>query len=370
MRQEAVLQRSLSYHPTTRVRYKGSAGRKKARPSSKGFDTRSFLNEKVETIAVSDIDIIDIELEKAYEEFADGLERFYKMLHRRFALPIDGKVSDRLCELIRSTEADLEKYGIELSVWRHEDDTELHFTLYHHVNVMDGIVFIFYVSPVETLKLPMSDLYKRYLKYMADCFGTNIIPDGSSNYYIDMVLNMMFDDIDDDDEGYSSEKKMVDFYSNEGYNIFKEINMLDVNPEDLLRDLKEYRMQADVKEIDMIEVMIDGMNILPHMSMIGYDFNPYNDGFGTNEGSIEICSNIAFVYCEDDGLQEFVLDSINNDCNCGLYPVGWNKYLHLDYDFSKNEFDFLMSDDSKQREFMDWVKRFYKEEAKFDKVWD
>ena len=317
---------------------------------------------------MSDTDILNVEVEKGYEEFVAGLRKFYRMAHRRFTEPKNGKVVDRFCQLIERTEKDMAENGIELCIWKHEDDEELNFTLYHHVNILDEVVYLFYLSPCDTLKGEMSDLYKRYIRYMGDCFGTNIVTDGSCNYYIDMILNMMFEDYEDVNE-YTPEKRMTDFYNNgHGYDLFHEVNALTVSPDELRRDIEDQIPKVDGDERTLLEVMLDGMNVLPMMSIYRYDFNPLRDGFDEHDGSIELCSHIGFVYSGKDPLEELILDSINNDCNCGLVAVGWNKWLHLD-NFTREDFDFVMSDNSIQKEFVDWTVRWYNIERKFDKAY-
>jgi hypothetical protein len=323
----------------------------------------------VDEIAVSDTDMLDVEVEKGYAEFVGGLRRFYRMAHRRFTEPTKGKVADRMCQLIERTEKDLAEMGLELCVWKLDDDAELNFTVYRHVGIMDEVVYIFYLSPCDVLTSEMSSLYKRYIRYMGDCFGTNILTDGSCNYYIDMILNMMFEDYYEEENEYTSEKKMIEFYNNgHGYELFHEVNSLVVSPDELRRNIEALLPTKDGDERELLEAMLDGMNVLPYMDMSRYDFNPLRDGFDTNDGFIEVCSHIGFVYNGEDGLEELILDSINNDVNCGLTPVGWNKWLHLD-NFTREDFEFVMSDNSRQQEFVDWTVRWYNIERKFDKAY-
>lgn len=318
---------------------------------------------------MSDTDVLNVELRKGYEEFASGLRRFYRMAHRRFVEPKKGTIADRMCQLIERTEKDLNEIGLELSVWKMEDDDELIFTLYRHVGIMDEVVYLFYLSPCDTLKGKMSELYKRYIRYMGDCFGTNIVPDGSCNYYIDMILNMMFEDYYEEDEEYAPEKKMIDFYNNgHGYELFREVNDLTVSPDELRRDIEAQIPKVEGDEKTLLEVMLEGMNVLPYMYMSRYDFNPVRDGFEPDSGSIEVSSHIGFVYGAEDQLEDLIIDSINNDCNCGLVAVGWNKWLHL-HNFTREDFEFVTSDNSKQKEFVDWTVRWYNIERKFDKAY-
>ena len=369
MQEPTVLQRPLLHHTPIRLRNKGGAGRAEVRPASPRPDPHAFLNTKIDEIIVSDTDMLDVALEKGYREFVDGLRRFYRMAHRKFKAPQKGNIASRICELIERTEEDLSEIGLELCVWKHEDDNELNFTVYRHVGIMDELVYIFYLSPCDTLKGEISDIYKRYVRYIGDCFGSDITPDGSCNYYIDMILNMMFDDVIDEDD-YRNERKLLDFYNNgHGHKLFNEVNGLIVNPDELRRDLEVFRKSAKGDELTLVEVMLEGMDVLPYMSMERYDFNPVRDGFETNDGCIETCSSLAFTYCHNDGLEDLIIDSINNDCNCGLYAVGWNKWLHLE-NFTKEDFDFVMGDNSKQREFVEWTHKWYNIERRFDKTWD
>ena len=313
--------------------------------------------------------MLNVELTKGYEEFVTGLRRFYRMAHRRFVEPRKGTIAERMCELIERTERDLHDMGLELSVWKLEDDEELNFTLYRHVGVMDEVVYLFYLSPCDTLTGEMSTLYKRYIRYMGDCFGTNIVIDGSCNYYIDMILNMMFDDYYEEENEYTPEKRMTDFYNNgHGYELFHEVNALIVSPDELRRDIEALLPTKDGDERELLEAMLEGMNVLPMMDMSRYDFNPVRDGFEPDCGSIEVCSHIGFVYSGEDPLEELILDSINNDCNCGLVAVGWNKWLHLD-NFTREDFEFVTASNSQQQAFVDWTVRWYNIERKFDKAY-
>ncbi len=366
MQKSAVLQGAVPYRTPARSWHAGRTGGAKARPASRMSDSRAFLNTRIDEIAVSDTDMPNVELAKGYEEFVTGLKRFYRMAHRRFVEPKKGTIPDKMCQLIERTERDLGEIGLELSVWKLEDYKELNFTLYRHVGIMDDVVYIFYLSPCDVLKGEMSSLYKRYIRYMGDCFGTNIVTDGSCNYYIDMILNMMLEDYYDEENEYNHEKKMIDFYQHgHGYNLFKEINELIVSPDELQYDLEAYRKRADGDELELVETMLEGMNVLPYMSIDRYDFNPLRDGFDVNDGYIENCSQIGFVYGRDDGLEELILDSINNDLNCGLVSIGWNKWLHLN-NFTREDYDFVTSSNSKQQEFVDWTVRWYNIERKFD----
>lgn len=318
---------------------------------------------------MSDTDMLNLDLAKGYDEFVSGLRKFYRMAHRRFVEPKKGTIAERMCELIERTERDLDGMGLELSVWKLEDYKELNFTLYRHVGVMDDVVYLFYLSPCDTLTGEISTLYKRYIRYMGDCFGTNVVTEGSCNYYIDMILNMMFDDYDEEDEEYVSEKKMIDFYNNgHGHELFHEVNALIVSPDELRRDIEALLPTKDGEERELLESMLDGMNVLPMMDMSRYDFNHVHDGFEQSDGYIEVCSHIGFVYSGEDPLEELILDSINNDCNCGLVAVGWNKWLHLD-NFTREDFEFVTSDNSQQQAFVDWTVRWYNIERKFDKAY-
>ncbi len=369
MQGSAVLQGAVPYRTPAWSRHAGRAGGAKARPASRRADSRAFLNTEIGEIAVSDTDMLNVELAKGYEEFVDGLRKFYRMVHRRFVEPRKGTMAERMCELIERTERDLHEMGLELSVWKLEYEDELTFTIYRHVGVMDEVVYLFYLSPCDTLKGEMSDLYKRYIRYMGDCFGTNIATDGSCNYYINMILDMMFDEYYQEDEEYAPEKKMIEFYNQgHGYELFREVNSLIVSPDELRCDIERLLHTKDGDERELLQVMLDGMNVLPLMNIDRYDFNPVRDGFDQSDGYVEVGSHIGFVYSGEDLLDELILDSINNDCNCGLVAVGWNKWLHL-HNFTREDFEFVTASNSQQQAFVDWTVRWYNIERKFDKAY-
>lgn len=372
MRTATVFQGSVPYRASVKGDNERRAGRKETRSSSRRTDSCAFLNTKIIDIPVTETDIFIVDLNKSYDVFVKGLKKFYKMMHRKLVLPKQDKASVMLGELIEWVQIDLQNVGLYLSVWRVYDDEELNFTVFKNVHVLEDTLFTFYLSPADTLNKELSCLYKRFIKYAGDCLGTNIVIDGSSNYYLDMIVNMMFDDIPDDDEGYAHEKRLIDVYTN-GHikELYEEINKLVAEPNKLVKDLEAYRKKAEGKEIDLVELLIDGMDILPYMHMWRYDFNPYNDGFEENEGFMDIASSIAFVYNHNDGLEEMLIDTINNDMNCGIVSTGWNKYVHIDTGFTKEDVDFLVSNDNIQKDFVDWTYKYYNLVTKeFNKRWD
>ena len=366
--QSAVLQGSVCHHPPlAQVRHKGGTGRKKARPSRVGADSRSFLNERIGTKQLSDVGLLDVELEQAYGNFVKGLKRFYGDLGRSLMIPNKGDISERMCQLLEWVCSDLEKIGLELSVWKIDDyDMDLNFTVYKNVLCLNDVLFTFYLSPIDCLKGQESDIYKRFIAFMTRCFGVCIDLAFPDNDYVSMILDSMFEDMDEEGE----ESRMLKFYKEERIlKLFKEIDSMKVDEERLRKDIEDCMEKSDGDVRRLMEVMYKGMDILPHMCLGCYDFNPCNDGFRSNDSYIRIEQCVAFCYSCQDGLDEIIIDTVNNDCYCGLLTPGFNKYVHLDSDYSREEFDNLVGSDDIQERFVKWSDEFYQIEKKFD-VWD
>lgn len=370
---EFVPQGPVPYRTSVRpLRNEGRAGKQKARSAPVRVDSCAFLNDTIKEIPVAQVDILSIRLNEAYNTLVDGLKKFYWLTDMRFYEPKKGTVAEKLCALIERTEKDLEKFDVGLSVQKTDyNDDELTMTLYKHINSLDNKLFTFYLSPIDYLPKPMNIIYARYIRYIADCLNVHIMPENSDNYFLSMTLDALSDEYELNREAHDEDDLMpVTQYEKGGefYNTFLMAREADGVGITLKTDIRRNRAICEDADLcHMMDMMLEGMEILPFMSMENYMFNPFNDGFTPNDGFFDCSGCVAFVYSGRDGLEEMILDSINNDVDCGIQDAGWNKWINLESNFGKEDVDFLLMDEKIQDRFRDWADRFYNVMDKWDK---
>lgn len=357
------------------ARKSGRAGGQKARPAARRTDAFAFLNEAIPQVLVTETALLKVEVEDSYRRLLAGLRNFYHRSRRKLQMPKEGKTAERLCELVDWASKDIQELGLDLCTKKIDDYSELRFVLWRNVSCLDERVFVFYLSPIDTLPKPMGDLYRRYIKFVATSIGVGFMPNANDNYDIDMLINSTLDNYEEDDQEDPDYMKFVniakDYDAGDIYHTFESVRDLpDEEANDLKRDLRKFRRKtkdADLREL--CDVLLEGMDVLPYMYIGSYDFNPYDDESlnDANEGYIDITSTVAFLYSSHDGMEDMLIDAINNDCYCGLVCAGWNKYLYLDLGYESSDYERLMACDVIERRFCDWVTKYCNVIEKYDK---
>ena len=331
----------------------------KASPAPERVDTSAFLTQRFESIKLSESPLMRIKTDGLYEALSASCEAVFRILGGGFPLECINDVDglERTLDAMRKWA--LEK-DLDFMVTKNADD-EVKFVLYREVCCMDLHAFFFYCSPADYLPKETGTLYRRFIHFVALSIGISVIPDSTDNHYLEMLINCN----DDDDENEHTD--LYDLYSKKGklYGKFKAVN--DAPTNGLKEDLEAHLKVCSAKYIDLVTLMLEGMDIVPCMNVSCYDFNPFYDGFGSCDSHIETMSTLAILYSPNDKMDDEMLKCINSDLNCGLMSQGWNRWLIMRPDLTKADFDELLQDEEIPKKFIDWSNRFYVEMEKFDK---
>lgn len=361
MQVRAFTSGALAYRQQTRPVYGGRTGRK-PRHASHRTDTLAFLNERIEVIPYANSPMCDIDVSGNYRWLREAARRLMGLLHRPFDYIEKGKTdAENLALLISWIENDEACKPFDLTAVK-EDDDEVHFVLSREIACLGETIFCFYLAPMDYLPKEIAMAYKRFLCFTARSLGVDIVPDRCDNHYVDMLIECEYDE---EEAPYDCDiAKYVK--GGEFYGKFEEVE--NVSTENLYADLEALRSKSDAEYVDMIDMMLEGMEILPYMNIHEYDFNPYLDGFDeTDNNYIGLECTVAFLYSRNDKLEEALLDAINCDCYSGLVSQGWHKYLSLDPGMSELAVTDFFTESEMPMRFKHWAERYYDVTDKWDK---
>lgn len=349
----------------------------------------AFLTSKIEPIRPTDKDAagrFGIRLDKSYSNVLACCKRFLKFIGIEFDFkPTAGlTLSQRLGELIEYFENEIEPFGLTLVVSKkfpqgYETDV-LQCVVYRWGKELEDTIVILYCAPAKYLSPAGSQLYKRFMKFVTD--STHIplgIPEQSENFYLDCIMNMYeeddFDQYEDDEEYVKDKETVLEKYKKYGefWNLFNEINRLTKeSPEHLYKALDEYRNQCPNEEMEVIEAMMEGVDVVKNVNCYWFDFNPDDDGisneygYDSSDGNASSVFASAILYSEHDGISDALLDNVNNDVNAGIMMTSWNIHQWLSPKMEKADIlEFIRCKDL-CASFDKWLRTFYLATEKFD----
>lgn len=334
-----------------------SRRKKTARPTAARTDSRAFLSQPLHSIAMSESPMMKIKTGGICDTLNMSCNRIFSLTGEDFRFSNEDSVQ-HMIDVIKVMDDWAVKHNLSFTAVKDADD-DISFVLYKEMTCLELRVFVYYLSPADYLPKETAELYKRFICYVASSLGISVMPENSDNRYVDMLL---FNDcLDEEDHG-----DIYDLYNNNEKvkKLFEETRDADIG--DLLEDLTKHRKVCGPNELDLVEAMIEGMEVMKYISIYKYDFNPYLDGFDDSDGDIELPSTLAILYSSNDGLEEMVLDCINNDHYCGLIPQGWNRWLRLSPSIKREELESLMADEAIEERFNEWNTKFYEQMVKFD----
>lgn len=377
-------------HPGVRAQAGISCKGRGAATAAPALRAPAFLTTTIEPIRPTDKDAagrFDIRLDKSYANVLACCNRFLKFVGIKFDYePKAGlSLSQRLGELIEYFENKIEPLGLKLVVSKklpQGDETDvLQCAVYRWGKELEDTIVILYCAPAVYMSAAGGQMYKRFMKFVSD--STNIpigINEHSENFYLDCIINMYededFDHYDDEEEEVEHEKDpVIDKYKKDGEfrKLFDEINGLPrEKPEDLYEALEEYRHECPVEETELVEVMMEGINVVKDANCYWFEFNP--DDYGIENqygdyGSDGYASSVfasAILYSEHDGISEALLDNVNNEVNAGIMMTGWNIHQWLSPKMKKADIlDFMRCKDL-CASLDEWLRKLYRATEKFD----
>ncbi len=346
----------------------------------------AFLTTPIESIRPTDKDAADrfgINLEKSYANILACCKRFLKFTDVEFDFhPTAGiSKSQNLGELIEYFEKKIEPFGLSLVISK-KDSRErmvdvLQCVVYRYGAELEDTIIIFYCAPAMYMSPAGSQMYKRFMKFVSS--STNIplgMIGNNENFYLDCIINMYdeedFDRYENDEEDMKGKDPVLENYKEDGdfWNLFDEINSLpDEKPESLYKALEEYRKKCPKNELELIETMMNGIDIIKDANYYWFEFNPDNDGLENEYGCDGYASSVfasAILFSEHDGISEELLDNVNNEVNAGIMMTGWNIHQWLSPRIKKADvLDFMRCKDLVAR-LDKWTRDFYHTSTKFD----
>ena len=353
----AILSRPIQYRPSGSVYTGRRRAGVKTRSASQRTDTRAFLNQRIDNMPLYGSPMKKVYSDGLCGQLIAGCERLFEFSGDKFPISEEFSVENML-RVINDMERWAASHELSLVATKNADD-DIGFTLYREERELELKVFYFFISPADSLPEDLAALYRRFICFTAASLGIRVMPYHSDNRYLDMMINSNeWYDEDDEPEYYT-------LYNSEA--IGKKFEAVcDAKIDHLGEDLLKYRKGCEPKYLDLVELMIEGMEILPTMCTYNYDFNPYRDGFEESDGEIELMSTLAILYSSNDGMEDALMETINNDSYCGLVPQGWNRWLILSPDMKREDYEALTDKNDYPKRFLDWSGRFYDESVKFD----
>lgn len=350
MRTGTVLQGAVRNRP----RKLGVHGRRKGAETdspSTFQDSFAFLRQPIRSIPFHESPIMQMKLDDPCRELIDACKRLFSLTGDGF--DVSGEVSTgNMVNLLKGMESWAEKHNLHFMAVN--DYGDFQYVLYRPICELELKAFFFYCSPAETMPEEMSELYKRYIRYISSCLGISVVPEHTDNQYLEMMMSA---------EMWEEEDGIVKLYMSKN-DLFCDIWAKSIS--NLEKDLEEYRRRCDVKYLDLIELMLEGTEILPYMHLSQFYFDPYWDGMTASDGSMDLGNTVAILYSSKDGMEDCLMQCLDSDLYGGIEPQGWNRHVYISSKFTKDDLDALMKDSGIEHRFAQWADGFYEESTKFD----
>lgn len=377
------------FHPGIRTQAGISRKGRGAATAAPSLSAPAFLTSKIEPIRPSDKDAagrFDIRLDKSYANVLACCKRFLKFVGIEFDYePNAGlTLSQRLGELIEYFEKKIEPLGLTLVVskkdGRGSEVDVLECVVYRWGRELEETIVILYCAPARYMSPAGCQMYKRFMKFVTDSMAIPLgISEHGENFYLDCIMNMYdeedFYHYEDDENEEKEENPVLEKYKEGGefWNLFDEIYGLpEEKPEHLYKSLEEYRQQCPSEEMEVVEAMMEGIDVVKDANCYWFEFNPDDDGIEDkygNYGSDGYASSVfasAILYSEHDGISDALLDSVNNEVNAGIMMTGWNIHQWLSPKMKKADIlDFMRCKDL-CASLDEWLRKFYRATEKFD----
>lgn len=348
-------------------------------------DAFDFLNATFQDIAVTEeyfIGCFGLNLRDSYERLLTVSAKFLEYFGRPFDFKPDEAEDlaarfDALTEWFDKQVTDL---GFLLAtVKRNPHDMEcgdIDFVVYNPCHELEFKVCVFIVSPVETLPKKAACLYGQFIKFLSDsmCVGLGI--EDSDNYYLSMVADTYYDpdqyieELDEEDKAMLERRhRLMENYKNGRYKkLFDEIERL--KPYRLVQGIESYIKECeDADVVHLFKVLLDGFPLVAKMNVHWFDFNPDEDGIEEcTDSYIEVFSQNAILYSFNDGIEDTLIEYLENDYNCGVIDVGWNQRLRLYDGITEDDIREFVENRNLGFEFSKWICDYYDAVKKFDAI--
>ena len=347
-------------------------------------DTFGFLNETFKELAVTDelmSGCYGLNIASSYDRLRTVSAVFVGYFDKPFDFepPTNADTAQRLEALMEWFEKRVNEQGFQLATVKYDpydwENGDIDFVVYNPIEELEMMVTGIIASPVETLPKKASELYARFLKFFS--YSTTVsLGYNSDNYYLDMVIESYDDseqdleELDEEDRKYLEQRRtlVADYKTGKYKKMFEEIDRLDTNG--LYEDIAAYIHECKEHDVrHLFEVLLEGMPIVGKMNIHWFDFNPEVDGITEAQDSfIEVFSQQMILYSFNDGIEEGVINALENDYNCGVIPVGYNQRLRLHESLDYNDIADFVDNRNLGHDFAKWSADYYHAVNKFDAI--
>ncbi len=375
--QGAVRHHSDGLAPLRHVR---SNGARRAKDAHAARDAFGFLNTRIEELGMNDDTLsgYGISVAGSYETLLDGSSRFLSHFGRQVSEQATQGATycEKLSSLTSYIEEEVKRLGFDFTTTKEDNGDGLDFVVYIWGRELEDTVVTFYVAPALYLSEKTSHWFKQFMKFTSDSMAVTM-GENSDNYHLDCTLEMALEETeaDPDEEMYigsSRNAAIAREYKNGRFKkMFKEIDaMPKMTQEQLVKGLSEYRSQCPNDELDLLDLMIEGVPLMARANIYKFDFNPDYTGFDDDEDNetwLSCSLATCILFSRNDGIGESMIENINSEVGSGIVGYSWNRAICLDSHINEEKIEDFVADQYFIPVFNDWLARFNEETEKFDK---
>lgn len=377
-----ISQGAVRYHSDglAPLRHVRSNGARRAKDAHAARDAFGFLNTKIEELGMNDDTLsgYGISVAGSYETLLDGSSRFLSHFGRQVLEQATQGATycEKLSSLTSYIEEEVKRLGFDFTTTKEDNGDGLDFVVYIWGRELEDTVVMFYVAPALYLSEKTSHWFKQFMKFTSDSMAVTM-GENSDNYHLDYTLEMALEEAeaDPDEEMYigaASNAAIAREYKKGRFKkMFKEIDaMPKMTQEQLINGMTEYRSQCPNDEVDLVDLMIEGVPLVARANIYKFDFNPDSTGLPDDESNETWLSSplaTCILFSRNDGVGEAMIDNINTDVGSGTLGYSWNRAICLDARLSEEKIADFEADQYFLPAFNDWLGRFNEETEKFDK---
>lgn len=314
----------------------------------------------------------------SYETLLDGFSRFLS----HFGKQVDEQAAqgatycEKLFSLISYIEEEVKSLGFDFTTVKSEGDNVIDFVVYIWGKELENTIVVLYVAPALYLSDKTSYWFKAFMKFASDSMGVTMGVN-SDNYHLDYTIEMFVEEAEADPEeemkvGVTYGADIAREYKEGSFKkLFDEIGtMPDFSQEQLVQGMKHYRSQCPNDEVNLVDLMIEGVPLVERANIYKFDFNPDSTGLPDDESNETWLSSpltTSILFSRNDGVCDALIENVNSECSCGTVGYSWNRAICLDSRLSEERIADFEADKHFLPVFDDWLGRFNDETEKFDK---
>lgn len=165
-------------------------------------------------------------------------------------------------------------------------------------------LFFLPIAKVSTMDSTMGTLFKQFISFLSKSQGFDF-PDTHSDFAYALEYSNEDEEYEEDEENIMI-ATIKQYNNGEPKKVFDEIKRMSVNPLTLRADILEHRKTADAGQQDLIDLLVEGIDILRTGDLRKYNPSPYTDYYND---FLRTCA----ITWEIDCISDYVTELINSD---------------------------------------------------------